>query len=321
MSNFNLTDFSFSSPSTPPKSYSPPPEPKPSHRRVELPHAAHNFNEPYHWHIFYFVPIIRNCQVFTLIFINRMDSSVKFNLSASITAIFGDNISLSKGDLMQWLREVYPDSSEKALTWRIHDLKNRGVIVSAGRGVYQLGRASSFQPSFDSLARRIARLLAKELPLVKNCIWETRWISGWMELQPPYNWTIVETEKEVLESVFTSLSGISKKVFLDPDRKVVDLYILTLNESVIVKPLLSESPTFPIEKITSATPEKILVDIVAEPYLFRAQQGELDRIYANAFKEVRINQTKMLRYANRRRKYDAVYSLIPLEYRLPKTSR
>ncbi len=259
--------------------------------------------------------------MFTLIFINRMDSSVKFNLSASITAIFGDNISLSKGDLMQWLREVYPDSSEKALTWRIHDLKNRGVIVSAGRGVYQLGRASSFQPSFDSLARRIARLLAKELPLVKNCIWETRWISGWMELQPPYNWTIVETEKEVLESVFTSLSGISKKVFLDPDRKVVDLYILTLNESVIVKPLLSESPTFPIEKITSATPEKILVDIVAEPYLFRAQQGELDRIYANAFKEVRINQTKMLRYANRRRKYDAVYSLIPLEYRLPKTSR
>jgi hypothetical protein len=105
-------------------------------------------------------------------------------------------------------------------------------------------------------------------------------------------------------------------VFLDPDRKVVDLYILTLNESVIVKPLLTEAPTFPIDKITSAAPEKILVDIVAEPDLFRAQQGELDRIYANAFNEVRINQTKMLRYASRRRKHDAVYSLIPPAHRL-----
>ena len=136
-----------------------------------------------------------------------------------------------------------------------------------------------------------------------------------------YNWTIVETEKEVLESVFSSLTGLSKKVFLDPDQKVVDLYILPLNEAVIVKPLLSESPTFPIGKITSAAPEKILVDIVAEPDIFRAQQGELDRIYANAFKEIRINQTKMLRYASRRRKYDVIYSLIPLEHRLPQTSR
>jgi hypothetical protein len=184
-----------------------------------------------------------------------------------------------------------------------------------------LEQGTPFLPVLGSLAKRIALLLARELPLVKSCIWETRWISNWMELQPPYNWTIIETEKEVLESVFTSLTGLSKKVFLDPDQKVVDLYILSLNEAVIVKPLRSESPTFPIGKITSAAPEKILVDIVAEPDLFRAQQGELDRIYANAFKEVRINQTKMLRYASRRRKYDVVYSLIPLENRLPQTSR
>lgn len=142
-----------------------------------------------------------------------------------------------------------------------------------------------------------------------------------MELQAPYNWTIVETEKEVLEAVFTNLTGISKKVFLDPDQKVVDLYILALNEAVIIKPLLSESPTFSMGKFTSATPEKILVDIVAEPDLFRAQQGEIEGIYANAFNEIRINQTKLLRYASRRRKYEAVYNLIPLEHRLPQTSR
>ncbi len=246
---------------------------------------------------------------------------MKEKIKDSISDAFGKKKTLAREDLLNWLHEVYPEASGKTLAWRISDLKSRGIIDSPGRGVYRLEQGTPFLPNLGNLAKRIALLLARELPLVKSCIWETRWISNWMELQPPYNWTIVETEKEVLESVFTSLTGLSKKVFLDPDQKVVDLYILSLNEAVIVKPLRSESPTISIGKITSAAPEKILVDIVAEPDVFRAQQGELDRIYANAFKEVRINQTKMLRYASRRRKYDVVYNLIPLEHRLPQTSR
>ncbi len=246
---------------------------------------------------------------------------MKEKISNAVSTAFAKKRTLSKAELLQLLHEVHPDLSDNTLSWRISDLKSRGVLDSPGRGMYRLGQTKTFQPTFGNLAKRIASLLIRELPLIKNCIWETRWISGWMELQPAYNWTIVETEKEVLESVFTSLTGISKKVFLDPDAKVVDLYILPLNEAVIVKPLVSETPTFKIGKIISALPEKILVDIVAEPDLFRAQQGELDRIYANAFREVQINQTKMLRYADRRRKHDLVYSLIPTEYRLPKTAR
>jgi len=249
------------------------------------------------------------------------NTAAKIDLNTSISVPFSEKPVLSKVELLRWLRGLYPEATDESLIWRVHDLKSKGILESPGRGMYRLGKAVVFQPVLGNLAKRIAALLTKELPLVKNCIWETRWISNWMELQPPYNWTIVETEKEVLESVFSSLTGLSKKVFLDPDQKVVDLYILALHEAVIVKPLLSESPTFPIGKITSAAPEKILVDIVAEPNLFRAQQGELDRIYGNAFKEVRINQTKMLRYASRRRRKEIVNNLIPMEHKLPKTVR
>ena len=142
-----------------------------------------------------------------------------------------------------------------------------------------------------------------------------------MNLQPPSNWIIVEAEREVLESVFYRLTDISKAVFLEPDRKVVDLYVRQHREAIIVKPLLSGALTLPVGKFTTAAPEKILVDIVAEPNLFRAQQGELDRIYANAFREIPINQTKMLRYARRRRKDEVVFDLIPVEYRLPKSAK
>lgn len=141
-----------------------------------------------------------------------------------------------------------------------------------------------------------------------------------MNLQPPSNWIIVETEREVLESVFYRLTDISKAVFLEPNRKVVDLYVLQHHEAVIIKPLLSGAPTLPVGKFTNAAPEKMLVDIVAEPNLFRAQQGELGLVFANAFREIPIDQAKILRYARRRRWYEAVVNLIPLEYRLPKVT-
>ncbi len=238
-----------------------------------------------------------------------------------MSAAFDKKNTLARGELLHWLHERYPDVSDKTLAWRISYLKSRGILESPGRGVYRLGQTNPFGPTLGNLAKRIASLLARELPLVKSCIWETGWINGWMELQPTYNWTIVETEKEVLESVFARLSGVFRKVFLDPDSKVVDLYILPLNEAVIVKPLVSEAPTMMVGKIHVASPEKILVDMVAEPDLFRAQQGELDGIYSNAFREIQINQTKMLRYANRRRKHDIAYGLIPMKYRLPKPVR
>lgn len=93
-----------------------------------------------------------------------------------------------------------------------------------------------------------------------------------MNLQPPSNWIIVETEREVLEGVFYQLTDIFKAVFLEPDWKVVDLYILQYHQAIIIKPLLSGALTRALEEITTATPEKMLVDIVAEPNLFRAQQ-------------------------------------------------
>jgi len=166
-------------------------------------------------------------------------------------------------------------------------------------------------PVLSDSALRIVNYLADELPLVKTCIWETHWLHGWMNLQPPSNWIIVETEREVLETVFYRLTDISKAVFLEPDRKVVDLYVLQHHEAVIVKPLLSRALTLQLEELTTAAPEKMLVDIVVEPNLFRAQQGELDLIFTNAFRDAPINQVKMMRYARRRRRYDVVIGLIP----------
>jgi uncharacterized protein DUF6577 len=127
----------------------------------------------------------------------------------------------------------------------------------------------------------------------------------------------VETGKDALDAVFNRLTGLSKKVFLQPNRSVMGLYVLSLNEAVIVKPLLSEAPVMKAGKITTATPEKMLVDIVAEPDIFVAQQGELVNIFENAFSQILVNQNRLVRYARRRKREERVLRLIPENRRLP----
>ncbi|MCF8247577.1 MAG: DUF3987 domain-containing protein [Saprospiraceae bacterium] len=187
---------------------------------------------------------------------------------------------------------------------------------SPGRGMYRLATREDFIPVFSNLSKRIAALLAKELPLVNVCIWETRWPNAWMELQPAYNWTLVEAEKDALDAIFNHLTGLSKKVYLQPNRSIMDLYVLSLNEAVIVKPLVSEAPLMREGKITTAAPGKMLVDIVAEPDILMAQQGELQHIFENVFSQILIHQNRRLRYARRRKREEQVRMKIPEQHRL-----
>lgn len=238
------------------------------------------------------------------------------NLSQSISTVFKDKKLLTKKELMAWLADRYPDLSEETLSWRIHDLKSKGILENPGRGLYRLASRDSFQPVLSHLSKRIGAMLNRELPLIQFCIWETRWLDNWMELQPIHHLILVEVEKEALAAVFNHLSGVTKKVFLQPSPLVVERYVLPLDEAIIVKPLLSEAPLLQAGKIPTATPEKILVDILSEPQLFTAQQGELERIFENAFSETLIHQNRMLRYARRRKREKEVLRFIPENHRV-----
>lgn len=239
------------------------------------------------------------------------------DVADTIANAFQEKKLLTKSELRAWLEGVYPEVSEETLNWRIHDLKSKGILESPGRGMYRMATGEDFTPVFSNLSRRIAALLARELPLVNVCIWETRWLNAWMELQPAYNWTIVEAEKDALDAIFNHLTGLSKKVYLQPSRSIMELYVLSLNEAIIVKPLVSEAPLIREGKITTAAPEKMLVDIVAEPEIFAGQQGELEHIFENMFSQILIHQNRLLRYARRRRREEQVMKFIPENRRLP----
>lgn len=124
-----------------------------------------------------------------------------------------------------------------------------------------------------------------------------------MHHQPGRFYQLIEVEKDGMESLFYFLKDKNMSVYIDPSPELIKRYVMGEKEPWIVKSLVSESPTQEINGISTVTLEKILVDIFCDPIIFSAQQGsEMDQIFNEAFEKYAISESKMLRYADRRRK-------------------
>ena len=132
-----------------------------------------------------------------------------------------------------------------------------------------------------------------------------------MQHQPNHFFILVETDKETTNSVFYFLREIKKSVFIEPTNDILEKYNVNERETFIIKPIISEAPTQNINGIETVTIEKMLVDIFCDDVIFSAQQGgEMRTIFKNAFEKYTINQSKMLRYADRRRKKEELNQFI-----------
>jgi len=113
----------------------------------------------------------------------------------------------------------------------------------------------------------------------------------------------VEVEKEATESVFFFLKQDRKDVFLAPSADILSRYASDQKEATIVLPLVTEAPMQTVNGTQTTTIEKLLVDIFSDETIFASQQGgEMESIFREAYNRYIINESRMLRYADRRRK-------------------
>lgn len=182
-----------------------------------------------------------------------------------------------------------------------------GVLQRIGRGKFTLGEGKIYIPEISSLTKSIYRKLKIEFPYINLCIWNTSVLNEFMLHQPNQFYYLVETDKETTNSVFYFLREIKKSVFIEPTNDILEKYLFNEKEIFIVKSLVSEAPTQIIKEVNTPTIEKMLVDIFCDDVIFSAQQGaEMRTIFKEAFTKYTINQSKILRYADRRRKKEDI---------------
>lgn len=209
-------------------------------------------------------------------------------------------------DIVRFYEKEEPQIKIATVNWRIYHLVQSGILNRVGRGKLALGESKKYMPEISSKLKSIHTKLKKEFPYLEICIWNTSSLNEFMIHQPGRFYILIEVEKDATQSVFFFLKEEKFPVFVEPTEEIFEKYLSEEKENLIVKSLITEAPLQKITGLNTATIEKMLVDIFCDELVFSAQQGsEMRTIFMEAMNKYSVNENRMLRYADRRRKKDS----------------
>ncbi|MFD2101423.1 DUF6577 family protein [Flagellimonas iocasae] len=238
------------------------------------------------------------------------------NKSLHINALknsFDEGQKITVSDIIEFYGQFEERVKRSTIDWRLYKLTQEGILHRQSRGVYSLSekKKKTYTPEITRSLKVLAGKIHNQFPYIETCLWTTKWLNEFMLHQPGRFYTILEVERDATESVFYALNDLGKEVFLNPSQDIISKYVSHSKSPIIIIPLITEAPIHKINKVTTCSLEKMLVDIYCDPELFSTFQGaELKRIYQAAFDRYDINKAKMLRYADRRTKKTEVELLI-----------
>ncbi len=223
-----------------------------------------------------------------------------------------------KADLRRFYSRFQPGLSEQTFRRILYALEKHQVLTPIGAGLYALAGneaatpRENFAPNWSPACKDIQDIVRQAFPYLETLCWETRLLREWMLHQPANSQIILEVEKDACESVFNHLTQeYPGQVFLEPDRAMMERYILPLPESILVSRLVTQSPKKKLRGAIFPRMEKILVDIFLDSDRFFAFQGdELVHIFENVFAAYWVNEKTLFRYAGRRNAADRLRDFI-----------
>jgi hypothetical protein len=215
---------------------------------------------------------------------------------------------------------MYEELDENSFRRILYSLERDNVITKIDRGIYVLKNNNEkiwklrkkFIPVFSPDLKSISNIIQENYPYTMTILWETRILYNFMVHQPGQNLVILEPEKESIESVFNFLGNkFGSRVFLDPNRDIVENYALHNADSILILPMISRSPRQIVNDVLCPKIEKILVDIWSDKERFFIFHGqELVNIYELAFQNYRISEKTLFWYAKRRKVDKGIRSFI-----------
>ncbi len=210
----------------------------------------------------------------------------------------------TRNQLLELYLQYEPNLNESTFTWRIYNLKQKGIIREIHRGVYSLSIKNDFVPDLSDRLVKLSRMVAKDYD-VDYCITTTEWFNYFSRHQLFRFYYVLEVERDFVENIFNSYSDIKNlRVLIEPNKEVMDRY-LELDNTIIIKSLTSRSPKQEIvlgkKKINVPTIEKLLVDMFCDEIIYYpVRGGEMKIIFENAIRNYNINYTRLMSYASRR---------------------
>lgn len=206
-----------------------------------------------------------------------------------------------KQELWEWLKDN-GQSTPNTMTCMLSQMVEAGELFRVSRGKYALSTEgkSTFHAVLEDKEREVSQKLKQKFPFATFCIYNGRSLSSLQHHMSENNTTYIETERYAVDSVFDYLRGEGYVVWNNPTADFIYMYVNLKDQCIIVKPLVTEAPTEKLDGIAVPTLEKVLVDIEKDPCFDYLHGTESSRMWENARLLYNINQTRLIRYAQRR---------------------
>jgi hypothetical protein len=193
----------------------------------------------------------------------KMKSDIsQFHLS-ELKMAFGSSDQASKAALRNFYRQLDPDLTEPAFRRILYALEKLQALTQVAAGVYAIHdntvspSKKNYVPTWSQSHRVLRQILQETFPYLETLSWETRMLGEWMIQQPANHQVILETEREACEAVFNHLQQqYLGRVFLEPDRALMERYVLPLPESILVTRLITQSPKKKNRRVDFSSPGK-----------------------------------------------------------------
>jgi hypothetical protein len=223
-----------------------------------------------------------------------------------LQAEFGNKEYFQVEDLFTFYQSFEPTIAKSTVNWRIYTLVKTYIIKRIGRGKYNCGNGNAFMPQITPKALKINSFVKTNFPYLNYIIWHISEINSVSQHLINKDTYYVEVERDAVDAVFEKLREKFKYVLRGKTNE--DVYF---GESVIVvRSLVTGSPTQSVNKAPTTTIEKLLVDLFTDKEFEFLQGYELTHIFNNAFSKYTINIDKLLRYASRKAKREQISEFI-----------
>ncbi|WP_455628656.1 DUF6577 family protein [Parabacteroides chinchillae] len=223
-----------------------------------------------------------------------------------IIELFESHSEITNSDILLMYKKDEPNIPESTVNWRIYHLVQNGVIQRIGRGRYKIGNNNQYKLQETKNLTKLSKLISSQLPYINYCVWELSEINKFLQHLINFDIIFLDIERIGIDSAYFALKENKNKVFRIRD--IID-DLSEYSGYICIRPLVTESP-INHDKIKTAKLEKILVDLYCDKEFISFQGNEIFHIFNNAFNSYTINESTLLRYANRKEKKEEISQLI-----------
>jgi len=242
---------------------------------------------------------------------------------AYVSEVMRNRVFASKDEIFEILNQVSSDRKVSNLRFYLFDLVRNNIIYKFDETRYKYcGNLKQFTYEFTDFDNEIKTKLESRFEGIQLCVWNTSFLSKYLNLMPYEYFTFIETDKMYLELAYDFLKQFYSVLYL-PNQKELYYYSLR-NHQLILGKLISRAPLHESRQkyiginyksdlkekvVLRPTIEKILVDIYVEVNTYSVFE-EIHQIYKGILRTYCVNFQKLYYYAKNRGQYEKIKQFI-----------